>query len=176
MEQQLGPLKDLIKQIAADPSKMPLDPEKFKDLMKDDNFKTALKDWARQDPQLKEALTEWLKENPADGQPANVKQFQDELKRVLDADPRAIKRKDLTVKIEEPKAKPESLAKVTERAMKRAENTGLGDWLRDSPAWNRALGDLRSSIGNPDAERFKLGDWQEHLRLPDDGAWKFGEG
>src|SRR6516165_12658606 len=47
MEKDFGPLKDLVKQIAADPSKFPLDEKQLKDLkLNDPNFRKALKDWA----------------------------------------------------------------------------------------------------------------------------------
>ena len=58
--------------------------------------------------------------------------------------------------------------------MKRAEESKVGDWLRDSPAWKRAFQDLRASLENPNAARWKLGDWQSKLLAPDGKAWKLG--
>src|SRR5208282_1902210 len=47
MEKQLGPLKDLIKQIAADPKKLPFNLDNIKDLKLDDpQLKRAVRDWA----------------------------------------------------------------------------------------------------------------------------------
>lgn len=180
MEQQLGPLKDLIKKLAADPSKMPLDPAMLKDIELNDDFKKALKDWAANDPQLRAALKDWIKKNPPGKQPDDAKQFHAELKKILDATakkPVASKPIEMPkVNIEPAKSKADPLAKVTERAMKRAENTSFGDWLKESPAWNRAFEDLRTSINDPNAARFKLGDWQDKVALPDGVMDKLGAG
>jgi hypothetical protein len=177
MEQQLGPLKDFIKKIAADPSKLPTNPDQLKGLKIDDATKKALKDWVTNDPQLREALKDWLTQQPPGPQPPDMKMLQEQLKGILD------KAKDEPikpipppkVKVEPAKPKTDTPAKIAERVMKRAENTKLGDWLRDSPAWNRAFVDLRNSIGKPDTSGIKLGDWQNKLpdtdgllgRLPD---------
>lgn len=183
MEKDLGPLKDLAKQIVADPSKFPLDEKQLKDLkLNDPNFRKALKNWAANDPQLREALRDWIKQNPADKQPANVQKFQQDLKGFLDQDkPKVDPPVWKTVPGPSLKAKPATpktdlLAKTTERVMKQAENSKLGDWLRDSPAWRRAFADLRTSMNNPDLARMKLGDWQDKLRLPDGTLWRLGEG
>jgi hypothetical protein len=178
MEQQLGPLKDFIKKIAADPSKMPFDPATLKNFKLDDDFKKALRDWAANDPQLRNALKDWIKKNPPGQQPVEMKKFHAALKKILETPkPPTSKAAEVPkVKIAPPEPKADPLAKVTERAMKRAENTGLGDWLRESPAWNRAFDDLRSSIGNPDAARFKLGDWQDNIKVPDGMMGNLGEG
>jgi hypothetical protein len=60
--------------------------------------------------------------------------------------------------------------------MKQAQDSKLGDWLRDSPAWKRGFADLRTSMNNPDLSRLKLGDWQGKLLLPDSKLWRLGEG
>ena len=180
MEKDLGPLKDLVKQIAADPSKFPLDEKQLKDLkLNDPSFRKALKDWAASDPQLREALRDWIKQNPADQQPANVQKFQQDLKNFVaqgkpKIDPPVWKKVPGPVKPPTPKT--DLLAKTTERVMKRAENSKLGDWLRDSPAWRRGFADLRTSMNNPDLTRWKLGDWQDKLRLPNEKLWRLGEG
>lgn len=173
MEKQLSRLKNLIKQIAADPSKMPINPSQL-----DDNLKKALKDWATNDPQLRDALKDWLKQNPPGKLPDDMKKFQEEMTAILDKPPKIDPVKAIELpkaKIDPAKPKAEPLAKAAERAMKRAENTKFGDWLRDSPAWNRAFEDLRSSINSPDAAQFKMGDWPS--KLPDgDGFWNLGQG
>jgi len=183
LEKDLGPLKDLVKQIAADPSNFPLDEKQLKDLkLNDPSFRKALKDWAASDPQLREALRDWIKQNPADKQPANVQKFQQDLKNFLDqnkpkVDPPVWKKAPgPTLKVKPATPKTDLLAKTTERVMKRAENSKLGDWLRDSPAWKRGFADLRTSMNNPDLSRWKLGDWQGKLLLPDGKLWRFGEG
>ena len=180
LEQQLGPLKDLIKKLAADPSKMPLDPAMLKDIELNDDFKKALKDWAANDPQLRAALKEWIKKNPPGKQPDDAKHFHAELKKILDATPKKpIASEPIEmpkVNIEPAESKADPLAKVTERAMKRAENTSFGDWLKESPAWNRAFEDLRTSINDPNAARFKLGDWQDNIKLPDGVMDNLGAG
>jgi hypothetical protein len=181
MEKELGPLKDLIKQIAADPSKF--NEKQLKDLkLNDPSFQKALGDWAASDPQLRDALREWIRQNPPDKQPAKVKQFQQELKKLLDDDKHKIdahkpkKGGRAAPKVEPDKAKPDSLAKSAERVMKQAENSKLGDWLRDSPAWRRAFADLRTSVNRPEGFGLKLGSWHDQLRLPEGKLWKLGEG
>src|ERR1700685_935179 len=69
MEQQLGPFKDLIKKIAADPSKMPMTPDQLKNLKIDDDTKKALKEWVTNDPKLRDALKDWVKKQPPGEQP-----------------------------------------------------------------------------------------------------------
>jgi hypothetical protein len=183
MEKDLGPLKDLAKLIAADPSKFPLDEMQLKDLkLNDPNFRKALKDWAASDPQLREALRDWIKQNPADKQPANVQKFQQDLKSFLDQDKPKVdppvwkKVPGPTLKVKPATPKTDLLAKTTERVMKHAENSKLGGLLRDSPAWKRGFADLRTSMNNPDLSRLKLGDWQDKLRLPAGKLWRLGEG
>ena len=186
LERQLGPLKDLVKHIAADPSKFPLDPEQIKAMKLDTpELKNALKDWVANDPKLKQQLEDWVKQNPLNKQQGDANQFQQDLKKILDDAPKNVnlpktiefpKELPQTKAIELPKPKPDGLAKVTERAMEQAENSKLGDWLRDSPAWKQAFVDLRSSMDNPDSPRFKFGDWQDKLRMPDGKMGQLGEG
>src|SRR5438105_15946786 len=46
MEQQLGPFKDLVRQILADPDKFGVNPAMFKDVKMDDpKLKKAVQDW-----------------------------------------------------------------------------------------------------------------------------------
>ena len=153
MEEQLGPLKDLIKKIAADPGKLPVDPAKLKDIKVNDDFKKALKDWATNDPQLRGALKDWIAKNPAGKQPDDAKSFHAELKRILEAT----------------NQKPSPVRSIPLRASATVS-------LHTAPAWNRAFEDLRTSINNPDAARFKLGDWQDNLKVPDGMMGNLGEG
>src|SRR5207253_1747415 len=67
LEKQLGSLKDLVKQISADPQKFKLDPQMLKDLKLDDpQMKRLIKEWTERDPDLKQALQEWIKKQPID--------------------------------------------------------------------------------------------------------------
>ncbi len=96
-------------------------------------------------------------------------------------------------KIELPKNLPdagnkEKFAELAEKFMKDAENSNLGDWLRDSPAWKGAFEDLQGNFNAGDwAGKLgdnlggKLGDgaWGDfanQLRLPEKMAWNWGEG
>ncbi|MBI1830139.1 MAG: DUF4129 domain-containing protein [Planctomycetes bacterium] len=185
MERDLGALKDLIKQIVADPSKFPIDKEQLKNLKLDDpKVQNALKDWASNDPQMKKALQEWAQKNPPGNQPAKVKNFQQNLKKIIDeappkADPVFNNGIDPPLPprpADPPKPKADPIAKATENAMKQAENSKIGDWLRDSPAWNKAVKDLQESINNPDAPRFDLAAWKEKFNFEDGKAWKLGAG
>src|SRR5207244_3193479 len=89
MEQQLGPFKDLIKQILADPAKMPFDAAKIKDMkLEDPKFKKALRDWLANDPQLKKLLDDWTRKIPPGNQPADMKKLQQDVKRLLDESPK----------------------------------------------------------------------------------------
>jgi hypothetical protein len=178
-EKQLGPLKDLIKQIAADPSKFHVDPAKLTQFdLKDDKFKKALQDWVASDPQLKKALSDWVRQMPPDKRPANVKQFTENLEKILDQPPKKIDLPPAPIEPAKPRIEPKAdpLAKATERAMTRAQDSKLGDWLSGSPAWKRAFEDLRTSINNPSASRMRLGNLPDKLRLSNDGAWKLGAG
>jgi hypothetical protein len=183
-EQQLGPLKDLVKKIAADPSKFPMNEQQLKGLKLDDpNFKQALKDWVANDDKLRQQLQDWVKQNGADKQKGNAKQIEDLKKLLAETQKTDIQRNvdHLKVqvepkKVESIKPKTDALTKTTERVMKQAGNSKLGDWLKDSPAWRRAFIDLRTSMDNPSASRLKLDDWQNKFRLPEGKMWKLGEG
>ena len=183
-EQQLGPLKDLVKKIQADPSKFPMNEQQLKGLKLDDpNFKQALKDWVASDDKLRQQLQDWVKQNGADKQKGNAKQIED-LKKLLAETPKTdVPRINDPPKVQvQPKngegikPKTDVIAKTTERVMKQAENSKLGDWLKDSPAWQRAFVDLRTSLDNPGTSRLKLDDWQNKFRLPEGKVWKLGEG
>jgi hypothetical protein len=77
--------------------------------------------------------------------------------------------------VERDKKPPVSIGQLTEDAMKNAEKTRFGDWLRESPAWNRAMSDLRAQFGDPNATRFDADDWQQKLLQKDGTLWKLGE-
>src|SRR5437764_524073 len=67
LEKQLGSLKDLVKQISADPQKFKLDPQMLKDLKLDDpQMKRLIEDWAAKDPDMKRTLDDWLKQPAID--------------------------------------------------------------------------------------------------------------
>ncbi|MBI2804485.1 MAG: hypothetical protein HYX68_05810 [Planctomycetes bacterium] len=183
MADKLEPLKDLVKKIIADPSKMPTDAAQLKDLkFEDEDFKQALKDWLENDPVLKQSLEEWIQRAAKEKNPENVKKLQDDLTKILNQDePKRDKQVDAGRDEPSPRAveqgeeeNPETLAQLTERTMEELGTTKLGNWLRDSPAWKRAFLDLRTSVNNPDAMRWR--DWQGRLGDKDSSWWKFGEG
>ena len=60
--------------------------------------------------------------------------------------------------------------------MNHAENTKFGDWLRDSPAFQKGVGDLRNLIDfktNPSAWGLAL---PKHIRLPNNVDFRLGDG
>lgn len=176
-EKQLGPFKDLVRQIIADPNKFPVDPKQIKDLKFDDpQFKKALQDWAQNDPQLKQALKDWISNNPVGKQPDDVKKMHDELKQLLDQPKAKIDvPKDLP-KLPPPAKLPDNaVPRAVENAMKKAENSNLGEWLRDSPAWRRAFTDLRASLNNPNQNRWGMRDIEKKLKWFEGQNWKLGE-
>jgi hypothetical protein len=172
--QQLGPLKDLVRQIMANPGKFPVDPAKFKDMnLDDEKTKKLVQDWVARDPDAQKTLRDWLDKNPADGKQPDMKKLQGELKTIVtDA---AAKKTDSSKNPIVPAApKDDPLAKLAERALKQTERSKLGEWLRDSPAWKQAFEDLRGSINDPKAPRWKLEAWQARLLDPDGDAWQLG--
>ncbi len=182
-EKQLGPFKDLIRQIVADPKKFPVDPKQLKDFKLDDpQFKNALQDWAANDPQLKQALKDWIKQNPIDKQPEEFQRMHADLKKLLDQPKTPIPvpktlpdlPKDLP-KITPQKPPDNALPRAVENAMKNAENGRLGEWLKDSPAWRRAFEDLRVSLNNPNSKRWGMRDIENKLKWFEGKDWKFGE-
>ncbi len=181
MEHALGPFKDLIKQILADPTKMPLDPAKFKDVKAEDpKFKKALQDWLDHDPQLKKSLIDWVVQHPPGKQPADVKRLQENVKQILEEQAKTQWHggmKELPPNKAEPGgARENRLAKLTEQAMKQTQQTKLGEWLGDSPAWKQAFADLRASFDGKSGQGGKLADWQARLLTPDANTWKLAEG
>ena len=182
-EKQLGPLKDLVRQIIADPNKLHIDPKQLKDFKLDDpQFKKALQDWAANDPQLKQALQDWISKNPVGKQPDDVKQMHDNLKTLLDqskppmADPKTLPEfpKELP-KISQPPRPDNAIPRAVERAMQQAENSNLGEWLRDSPAWRRAFSDLKTSLDNPNNKRWGMRDIENKLKWFEGKNWKPAE-
>jgi hypothetical protein len=181
MEKQLGPLKDIIKQMSADPQKLPIHLDKIKNLKLDDpQFKKALQDWTSRDPELQKALRDWIKQNPQHKQPDNLKEVHKKLEALL----KQAKEKETSLKTTlSPPPKPpivnkpqeDPLAKIAERTMKRAEESKVGDWLRNSPAWQHALDDLRASMNKPNQGNAPGNGWSDLLRLPDDKLFDLGQ-
>src|ERR1043166_9677863 len=168
MEKDLGPFKDLVKEILKDPSKMPFTEKDLKNFKLDDeNLKKALKDWAASDPELREALKQWVEKNPPNNQQPNIQKLQNEVKKLVDEKKLDLKPPE-RVGPQPVKPKEENtLAKAAQNAMKKAEDSQVGDYLRDSPAWQRAFTDLQKSMNDPRATRFKLSDWQDKFKLPE---------
>lgn len=180
MEKQLGPFKELIKDVLANPEKYNVDPEQFKNVKMDDPaLKKAVQDWAASDPSIQDAVREWLKKMPAQKEP-DLKQFQQDLKRVLEPDPGAKPQtpppiaipKPFPAKAIEPKT---DARKVAQDFMKRAERSPIGDVLTDSPAWKRAFEDLRRSVNQPTVDPNQMSEWQKRFGLSDATAWQLGE-
>lgn len=178
-EKQLGPFKDLVRQIIADPNKFPIDPKQLKELKFDDpQFKKALHDWAANDPQLKQALQDWISKNPVGNQPDDVKQMHDNLKTLLDqskppmADPKKLPEfpKELP-KMSQPPRPDNAIPRAVENTMKNAENGKLGEWLRDSPAWRRAFSDLKTALDNPNNQRWGMRDIENKLKWFEGQNW-----
>src|ERR1051325_9190714 len=88
MEQQLGPFKDLARQVLADPDKFGIDPKMFKDVKMDDpKLKKAVQAWAAHDKELQKTMRDWAKRMPDDKRP-DVNKLQKELKQILDQPPK----------------------------------------------------------------------------------------
>ena len=184
-EKDLGPLKDLVRQIMADPKKFHLDPKQFKDLkLEDQKVKQAFEHLLKNDPELQKSLRKWVQQNQSDQQPDKVRKSLKELDQILKqkglADnqpktpegrtpPSAVKSQD--------SAKPKIAASpnTVEQMMKKVQNSNLGHWLQDSPAWKQAFKDLRSSLDKPTTSPWKLGDLPSQWLAPDSKAWKLGE-
>jgi hypothetical protein len=183
VEQQLGPLKDLIKQIAADPKRFPLDLKTMKGLkLEDPELKKAVQEWVARDPGLQQALHEWSKHIPPGKHHKEMRDLQKKLEAVLNPTPKGPASKEPgradvpTPKTMEPiKPQDDPLARLTERAMQQAQETKLGDWLRDSPAWRRALNDLQESLKNPPSDAANAHQWGD-FAVPDQKIWTLGEG
>lgn len=174
---ELGPLKDLVKQLMADP-KFRLDPDKFKDVkLEDENLKKLVQEWVESDPNVQKSLQDWIKKKPADAKQPEMKKLQTELKTIVEdarPQPRIPVGAPGPAPLEPIPPREDPLAKLTERALKQTEQGKLGEWLRASPAWKRAFDDLRGTMNDPKAPRWKIEGWQANLLDPDGGAWKLG--
>jgi hypothetical protein len=181
IEKDLGPLKELVKQVLADPKNRNPDLVKQLQGMKlDEKLKQAFQEMLGNDPALKNDLREWIKKTNDGKQPPETAQSLKDLDQIL-ADskkpttiPGLVKQTpDIT---RDKDIKPdETTSKSLENAMKNFETSQLGDWLRGSPAWQQAIRDLRTSMDNPQASKWKLGDWSGKLLTRDGKAWKLGE-
>jgi hypothetical protein len=127
---------------------------------------------------VREALRQFAEEKANDKNPAQVKEFQEDLKKIVDTAndpnrPRVPARESEPGEIDLGAFEEESVGKFAEQAMKRAEETKLGDWLRDSPSWNRAFRDLRQSMNEPGKPN-----WQGNILKEKLGGktWELGEG
>ncbi len=177
LEQHLAPVKDLIKKIANNP-KLLGDPKQFKDLdLKDPKFQKALLDWIEGDPELKKALRERFK--MIGGKlPPELQSLQKELRKI---DGKALE-KQVTEDVpatnapESPaKTEPDPLAKFAAKAMKQAEETSMGDWLRDSPAWRQALLDFEGALKNPQPASKGSNGWIDQFAVPEEKLLDLGK-
>jgi len=59
-----------------------------------------------------------------------------------------------------------------------AQNTPLGDWLSDSPAFNKGIGDLKALVNLENTSQWGWGldNLPDHLRLADKLDWRLSEG
>ena len=184
LEKDLGPLREIIQQMMTNPKAVNADLVKNLEGVKvDDNIKDAFRDMLKNDPTLKSNLENWITNNQSKigKTSADAKKSLAELKQMLrESDRPTSKVGSVDKKSDHPKqnqgVKPqETLAKATENFLKKAENTQLRDWLQNSPAWQRAFDDLRTSLENPRAAKWKPGDWPSKLLTPGDKTWKLGE-
>jgi hypothetical protein len=175
-EHDLGPLKDLVKQILENPEQFPFDPEKFKDLKLDDpKLKKAVENWAKEDPSLKKTVEAWIKKQPANNkQPAELKKLQQGLQKIIEKAPPSDTSRPVVKDRQRRIPQVDPVAKATERVMNDAQEGRLGEWLSDSPAVKQALQDLRASINNPDGSGWNAGDWQHRLGIDEQKAWRLG--
>lgn len=179
-ESDLGPLKDLVKQVLADPKLLTLDPSKFKEMKFDEKpeLRKAVEDWARNDRSLQESLRNWIKNHPPDPKNPEEKQLQQQLQRILERTAQGEPGDEGPLPIEarnrgtQSRPQEDPLAKF----MKVAERTELRKWLDDSPAWQRAFEDLRGSLEQPGLQGAQAGDWTSKLLAPEGGAWKIADG
>ncbi len=180
-DKKLGPLKDLVKQLLANPDKFPFDPDKLKGVkLEDGELKKMVEEWVRNDPNVQKSLRDWLEQNSAGGKQPDMKKLRSDLKTIVeDAQKEGMQPPETAapsgpVPLEPIAPKEDPLAKIAEQALKQTEKTKLGEWLRDSPAWKRAFEDLRGSIGDPNAPRWQLEDWQAGLLDPEGDGWQLG--
>lgn len=179
MENQLEPFKDLVRKMLADPKMLLNAKDQVKDLkVEDPDFKKAIQDWFKNDPQLRKSLLEWIQQNPPEKQqPEDVVKLQKDLKQLIgDADKEAPKPVAPVKPIEPVHSSDDAMRKLTESAIKQAENSQFADWLRHSPAWKRAFEDMRGSFENRDALKNASDNWSSKLFAPDGVAWRFAEG
>lgn len=180
MEDKLGPFKDLVKQILADPNQLGLDPGKLKDMkLEDPELKKALEEWVRSDPKLRESLRDWIRQNPQSKELAKDEQAQRQLQKLLDEASQKEPAPPLPVEWKPaeklPRPKDDAFTKLTERAMKEAQNTQLGEFLQRSPAWQRAFEDLRGVMQQSDAPPGLFGDLPSKLLTPDGNTFKLAD-
>jgi hypothetical protein len=174
-EQDLGPLKELVKQILANPDQFPFDPEQFKNMKLDDpKLKRAVENWAKEDPSLKESLDAWLKKQPAGKKPADLERMKQGLQKILDQSPSVDKPPSVQERPRDTRPQVNPITKAAERVMKDAQQGELGDWLRDSPAVKQALQDMRASMNNPDISDWNTGDWAKRFGFDEQQAWRLG--
>ena len=158
---ELEPYKDLIDQVLRDPKKFNVDP------------KTIAGFDVQNNPAMQKLAQDWLAKQSATGQPdpEQMRKLQETFKKFLPAtEGRAENPQPSTLDpapdpAPEPDAPKDPLANVTEDLMRRAEESNLGDWLRESPAWQRAAEELQASLRSPDAaSRWGLEKWADRFR------------
>lgn len=175
LAEELGPLKDLVGQILRDPKKFNLDAQAAKGFdLNNPALKGLLQDWiARHEPRDKTLTPEQLKDLQAGLQ----KLLREQLMPPPDVP------YEMPPEFNPPRTPPppesqppdDRLAKAAEKILRGAEESDLGDWLRDSPAWQRAVQDLQESLlRRPDTGNWNLSSWAEKLR-PDRLDWPAGE-
>lgn len=174
-EGELGPLKDLVRKVLANPRQLGLDPQNLKEMKLDNpELKKALEEWLRTDPKLRESLRDFIRQNPPQKEMFKDERLRQDLEKIIDESARKEPepaRNDWKVPEKQVRPQEDALTKLTERAMKEAERTRLGKFLSDSPAWQRALQDLRGALQQPDAPAGFLSDWlaadSDTLKLAD---------
>lgn len=168
---ELGPLKELVGEMLRDPKKFNFDAKTTNGLdLNNPALKGLLQDWINRQGKRNKSPT-----------PEQLKDLQANIQKLLKERPTIQNERgfDLPPEFQPPPIAEEPpddpLAKAAEKIVRGAEESDLGDWLRDSPAWQRAVQDLQESLLRPTGDSgWDMTTWAEKLR-PDKLDWPAGE-
>lgn len=181
----LEPFRNLIDQVMRDPDKFKLDPETLKKFKLDPE---AVKKLQRDNPQLEKQVKDWVAKNPPGKEPSpedltKLKSLIEPPARV-DIPPSPVAPPPVAPPASTPPIAPEPLPRDKEEpirdwmkdSMERAQESKMGDWLRESPAWQKAFENIQLSLKQP--RDVKEAGWglekltrllsPDNLRLPDE--------
>lgn len=141
---KMEPYKEFVEKLLRDPGKFKVDPELVKQLkLSDPNVQDKLKKWVGDGAKGKPPVS-----------PEQLKRLQDELQKIVKDQPDVGSMPPIPPPIEAPPDVPPpdldgdargSLKEI----MEKMEESKFGEWLRDSPAWHRAIEDLYRSVRFP---------------------------